>query len=162
MAKTSQGLKLFERAFERHERPQQASFRRLPVTVTSVNVPNASPSRDQDDQSQIRALTQGNPWLHYLHLGQLVQASTRFEICAREGSVVMVKKCASEEGRAILKVVYTFSSPHIVALREGFEYDKLIYLSFDYYRYTLSELLSVPLYMQEPQLQIIAYSVRLF
>jgi len=101
------------------------------------------------------------PWSDHVRLGQLLQASTRHYVCAKGNMVVMVKQSKVQDGTHQWSLIYDIRDENIVGLRESFEHDNLMYLTFDYYRFTLLELLCVPFPMREPQVRVIACSVRL-
>lgn len=147
---------IIETAFERHPRPQKAIVPRLPIAVKPGNhvaAPLESPLTHQHLPDNT------NPWKRYLRLGQLVQTAGRYEISSKDGIVVMIQKCDASKGSAIATMLNKLSHPNIALVRDFIEFEGIAFLCYDYFRYTLTELLAVPLRLQEPQLQSIARSV---
>lgn len=144
-------LQSMEVAFKRHPRPQAATVPRLPLMAIKHPA-------DNEMSTQLSA-RKTNPWKTYLRLGQLVQSAGKYDICSKDGRVFMMQKDDIRGGNAIVAMLHNISHPNIAVIRDFLEFEGSSFLCYDYYRYTLTEVLAISLRLQEPQLQCIAHSV---
>jgi serine/threonine protein kinase len=146
-----------EEAFQRHPRPQ------LPTKATllfesrkNVEKPNTSFS---NEQTTTRTLHHGSPWESMSRLGDLTQGNRQWHIGLLNGKMTILRKMELDTGRRHLEKVKLLVHSNIAKLEDVFEDDSSLYFRFEYSRFTLEEVLSVHLRLEESHILTIACSV---
>jgi serine/threonine protein kinase len=94
-------------------------------------------------------------------LGHLAQKD-KLAVISRNAAVSMVKVLNKEEGASEHDILRQLSHTNIVKLLDAYLQNDLIYLELQYSRYTLEEILGVPLDLEEIDIQHIADPVWIF
>lgn len=169
-----------EKAFQRHSRAQQAS-----VSLPEAQAPKQRLSRIQSTPSwvppvptvphrdlgklgrQDKVPAKQSEWLDFLRLGNLVQGESEALICYerdRKSTMFMFKlvEKRNSAGTEDAKFKQTLKLRHtnIVAARHVIESAVGTHVGFDYFRFTLEEVLGVHMLLEEAHLHTIATAVR--
>ncbi|KAE9986986.1 hypothetical protein EG328_004118 [Venturia inaequalis] len=159
---TPDALRPLEKAFQRHQRPQQAALiRAIPRLPVKPYITSSTPmSTLEIEASQNVLLHQEKPWLHLRRIGELVQGRDRWLLCeTRTGAISMLKQMSEDRGRAEFALLSTLHHPSILHVDDSFCYNSQFYLGYEYCRFTLEEVLCVPIKLGEDHIRYIAISI---
>ena len=112
-------------------------------------------AEDSGDVAPI--ITKNSPWNDYLRLGKFLASS--MELGFRTNKVVVFKKTTIEEGLKEHQVLQTIKHRNVISVQAAFIHDSYLLLGLKYCRFTLEEMLLVPLKVEECHVQYIACSV---
>lgn len=162
-----------EKAFQRHSRSQlpmipvsspKSSNRLSFIQSTPSWVPPVPPlnSRENGKLSEHdKAPMKTSAWVDFVCLGKLMQGEHETLICSqrdRKATLFMFKLVEEKDGSE-LKRTLTLRHPSLVMARHIIESDVGMHIGFDYFRFTLEELLNVHMTLGEPHLHTISTAV---
>jgi serine/threonine protein kinase len=174
--------KAIEEAFQRHPRPQvptnagllqqpvvpsqAAPLQQPPVTPKAQRppVPTKAALLQRAIDDRRRTITyqevRESPWNTLTRQGDLVQGKHVWSICTYKRQLVMVRELAIEAGRRQLEMLKRLSDhPHVSTIKQAFETNDSIFFQLEYSRYTLEEVLSVHICLEESHIRVIASAV---
>ena len=102
------------------------------------------------------------PWSENHLLGTLVQGENEFLLCAprsKHSDLTIFKKYTSQTGEKEAEHLQKLSHHNIIKLKQLCKYDGVWYLGFEFYQFTLEEVLHVHLDLEESHIQLISQSV---
>ena len=158
-------------AFQRRSRPQ------LPVvqvaqshgTVRPHRILNVTSSKSWEPTPPTRAVSQGRrdrpiraEWTDFVQLGTLTQAGIDLQVCVQRQdnvALVMFKRLETKDDR-VWKRVLALDHPNLAQALFTIDIDDGLFLGYAYARYTLEEVWSVHMQMNETHLRAIAQAVR--
>lgn len=104
--------------------------------------------RKEPEEAETTTSIEANksPWIEYRRLGELAQGGA-MELGCKLGRVVMFKKTPEVEGRKESSVLAAIKHQNVIGIQATYAYDRFLYLGLDHCRYTVEEIVSVPLDM---------------
>ena len=146
--------KLVKHAFQRHPRPQ------LPTAAALLERSKKSGDHDVERKSAIAVpLLYEDPEGRMARLGTLMQRQQKWAINVQDDQVVMVKKIKEDSGLQVIEKLKLLHHPNVGRLKTAFLHESYVYLVQPYARFTLEDLLSVHIHLDEVQIQLVATSV---
>ncbi|KAL9093222.1 MAG: hypothetical protein Q9159_000399 [Coniocarpon cinnabarinum] len=133
--------------------PDQAHIRAAPHETQLI-----SPRRMQCGQGSSIPCRNGNPWSSYKVLGTLTQGKTSLVLCSPNDNSepVLVKTAHGKHANKELEILKSLQHANIVKVKQAFVNTLSVDLCFEYYRFTLQELIHVHVPFKEVHVHSVA------
>lgn len=122
-----------------------------------THTPESSPV---NTRAKSNGVIKGAEWLDFIQLGTITQGQRHLQVCYRrtdEAALFMFKLIDAEKARVAPRL--SLQHPNLVSARYIINSNVGQHIGFDYFRFTLEELLNAYLRMQDIHLRAIATSV---
>ncbi|CAI6337039.1 unnamed protein product [Periconia digitata] len=146
---------MIEDAFQRHRRPQFPTKAALLLGTLKSQGKEATEPVAQN----LETLKQ-DPWHDAQRIGELVQGKQAWTVGVRRGAIIMIKSIKdTDTGKRLVSMLQPLSHPNIARVLDVAEFDDQTHFTFEYYRYTLEEVLCVHLPFEEIHIRTIVQSI---